>query len=65
MVDAGGPAAAAGGRETDELEDISLEELQLAARNVQPLDQSWNAHGFANTMTQRVPVTVRPPTAPV
>jgi sulfane dehydrogenase subunit SoxC len=32
--------------------------------NAQPLEQWWNAHGFANTMAQRVPVTVRPPTEP-
>jgi len=29
------------------------------AGNVQPLDGSWNHHGLANNMSQRVPVTVR------
>ena len=27
--------------------------------DVQPIDQSWNLHGLANNMVQRVPVTVR------
>jgi DMSO/TMAO reductase YedYZ molybdopterin-dependent catalytic subunit len=27
----------------------------------QPLDQPWNQLGFANTMVQRIPITVRPP----
>jgi DMSO/TMAO reductase YedYZ molybdopterin-dependent catalytic subunit len=27
--------------------------------NAQPLDQSWNHHGFENNAVQRVPVTVR------
>jgi DMSO/TMAO reductase YedYZ molybdopterin-dependent catalytic subunit len=30
------------------------------AGNVQPLEQSWNHHGFENNAVQRVPVTVRP-----
>ena len=30
-----------------------------AAGNVQPLDEPWNHHGFANNMAQRVRVTVR------
>jgi DMSO/TMAO reductase YedYZ molybdopterin-dependent catalytic subunit len=30
-----------------------------AAGNVQPLEQPWNLHGFANNMVQRVPVEVR------
>ena len=29
------------------------------AGNVQPLEQSWNHHGFENNAVQRVPVTVR------
>jgi sulfane dehydrogenase subunit SoxC len=29
------------------------------AGNVQPLEQSWNHHGFQNNAVQRVPVTVR------
>jgi DMSO/TMAO reductase YedYZ molybdopterin-dependent catalytic subunit len=32
-----------------------------AAGNTQPLEQSWNLHGFSNNMVQRVPVEVRPP----
>src|SRR5262245_104182 len=30
-----------------------------AEGNTQPLEQSWNLHGFANNMVQRVPVEVR------
>jgi hypothetical protein len=29
-----------------------------AAGNVQPLEQPWNQHGFANNEVQRVPVVV-------
>jgi sulfane dehydrogenase subunit SoxC len=30
-----------------------------AAGNVQPLDERWNVHGYADNAVQRVPVTVR------
>jgi sulfane dehydrogenase subunit SoxC len=30
-----------------------------AVGNIQPLEQPWNLHGFANNMVQRVPVEVR------
>jgi hypothetical protein len=29
-----------------------------AAGNVQPVEQPWNHHGFANNEVQRVPVVV-------
>ena len=41
-------------------------EFELSCRatdangNTQPLEQSWNYNGFANTSVQRIPVEVRP-----